>query len=402
MEDIRNDFPFLKRKIAGREIVYFDNAATTQKPKMVIDAIVKYYTHHNSNVHRGAHTVSREATEIFENSRKAVATFIGAEHEHEIIFTKGTTDSINLVAQSFCQKYLKQGDEIIVGAFEHHSNLVPWQIACEKVGASVKIIPVDANHELDISAFEKLLNQRVKIVAVNHISNALGNRNPIEKIISLSHSFNIPVLIDGAQSATHLPIDVKKMDIDFFTFSAHKMYGPTGMGVLYGKEKYLNAMPPYQSGGEMIKHVAYEKTTYNELPFKFEAGTPNIEGALGLQKAVEFVSSIGYEAIQKQEKQLYDYMAKRLQEVEGTKIIGSKKNVSSLVSFIVEGTHPYDVGTLLDQMGIAVRTGHHCVQPIMDFFGISGTIRASFALYNTIEEIDYTIDCLKKVVSMLR
>jgi len=398
---IREDFPILKREVNGKPLVYLDNGATTQKPKAVIDAIVNYYTDMNSNVHRGVHYLSQISTDAFEVTRRKVQEFIHAKHDYEVIITKGTTDSINLVATCYGQKYISEGDEVIISAMEHHSNIVPWQMICEVKGAILKVIPMTESGELDMEAYKSLLSSRTKIVAVNYVSNALGTINPVKEIIDLAHALDVPVLIDAAQAVQHLKIDVQELDVDFLAFSGHKMYGPTGVGVLYGKEEWLNNIPPYQGGGDMIKDVTFEKTTYNELPFKFEAGTPNIEAGITLNAAIDYINSLGIDNIKKYEDDLLNYATERLLEVDGLRIIGTAKEKSSVISFIVEGTHPYDIGVLLDKLGIAVRTGHHCAQPVMEQFQIPGTVRASLAVYNTKEEIDALVAGVKRAVMML-
>lgn len=398
---IREDFPILKREVNGKPLVYLDNGATTQKPKAVIDAILNYYTDMNSNVHRGVHYLSQISTDAFEVTRRKVQEFIHAKHDYEIIITKGTTDSINLVATCFGQEFISAGDEVIISAMEHHSNIVPWQMICEVKGASLKVIPMTEAGELDMDAYKSLLGPKIKIVSVNYVSNALGTINPVKEIIELAHAQNIPVLIDAAQAVQHIKIDVQELDVDFLVFSGHKMYGPTGVGVLYGKEEWLNKMPPYQGGGDMIKDVTFEKTTYNELPFKFEAGTPNIEAGIALNAAIDYINHLGLDKIKKYEDELLAYATERLKEVEGIKFIGTAKEKSSVISFVVEGTHPYDIGVLLDKLGIAVRTGHHCAQPVMEQFHIPGTVRASLAVYNTKEEIDALVAGVKRAVSML-
>ncbi|MEP7142160.1 MAG: cysteine desulfurase [Ferruginibacter sp.] len=401
VQKIRKDFPILDSKVNGRPLVYFDNAATSQKPWHVIKAIEHYYTDLNSNVHRGVHHLSQQATDAFEASRKKLADFINAKHDREVIFTKGTTESINLVAHSYGKQFVQPGDTIIISALEHHSNIVPWQLLCEDRKAVLKVIPINEKGELLLNDFKSMLDEKVKLVAVSYVSNSLGTINPVREIIALSHLHNIPVLLDAAQAIQHIPIDVQELDVDFLAFSGHKMYGPTGIGILYGKEKWLNQMPPYQGGGEMIKTVSFEKTTFNELPFKFEAGTPNIEAAICLGAAVDYINETGMENIQQYEHELLEYANEKLAEVEGIKFIGTADNKASLVSFIIDELHPYDVGLILDQLGIAVRTGHHCTQPLMDFYCIPGTVRASFAFYNTKEEIDTLTDGVKKAVSML-
>lgn len=401
IKTIREDFPILKREVNGKPLVYLDNGATTQKPKAVIDAIINYYTDMNSNVHRGVHYLSQISTDAFEITRRKVQEFINAKHDYEIIITKGTTDSINLVASCYGQEFISNGDEIIISAMEHHSNIVPWQMICEAKGAILKVIPMTEQGELDMEAYKSLLNPKTKIVAVNYVSNALGTINPVKKIIDLAHEQNIPVLIDAAQAVQHIKIDVQELDVDFLVFSGHKMYGPTGVGVLYGKEYWLNKMPPYQGGGDMIKDVTFEKTTYNELPFKFEAGTPNIEAGITLNAAIDYINKLGIENIKKYEDDLLQYATEKLQEINGLRIIGTAKEKSSVISFVVEGTHPYDIGVLLDKMGIAVRTGHHCAQPVMEQFQIPGTVRASLAVYNTKEEIDTLLAGLNRAIAML-
>lgn len=401
IEQIRAQFPTLKRKVYGKQLVYLDNGATSQKPQIVIDAISNYYENENSNIHRGVHLLSQEATTAYENARTIVQKYINAAHDHEIIFTKGTTDGINLVASSFGE-LLNAGDEIMISAMEHHSNIVPWQLLCERKKCILKVVPISTSGELLMDEFDSLLSSKTKLVAITHISNALGTINPIEEIITKAHSFGAKVLIDGAQSIQHTTVDVQALNCDFFVFSSHKIFGPTGVGVLYGKEAILNSMPPYQGGGDMIAKVSFEKTTYNELPFKFEAGTPHISGGIATGVALQFLASLDIEAIKKHEAELLDYAQTELLKIEGVRIIGTAKNKASVASFIVEGMHPFDIGTLLDKQGIAVRTGHHCTQPLMDFFEIPGTIRASFAFYNTKEEIDLFIMALKRSVSMLK
>ncbi|OIP05516.1 MAG: cysteine sulfinate desulfinase [Bacteroidetes bacterium CG2_30_32_10] len=397
---IRQDFPILKRTVYNRPLVYFDNAATTQKPQVVIDAISKYYEQDNANIHRGVHYLSQMGTQAYEESRKAVKTFINAEHDYEIIFTRGATESINLVASSFGKKYLKQGDEILLSGMEHHSNIVPWQIICEEKEAKLAVIPITDTGELNLTDIEKRFTDKTKLLAITHVSNALGTINPIKRLIDIAHKYNIPVLIDGAQAVSHLKVDVKELDCDFYCFSGHKVYGPTGIGVLYGKEKLLEEMPPYQGGGEMIRKVTFEKTEYSSLPFKFEAGTPNIADGIALKAALDYVSSIGLFNIALYEAELLHYATNQLLNINGLKIYGTAKEKAAVISFLLENIHPYDAGTILDKLGVAVRTGHHCAQPIMDWYGIPGTIRASFALYNTKEEIDGMIKSLQKVIEM--
>ena len=400
IQKIRADFPILSRTVNGKSLVYFDNGATSQKPQIVIDAIAKYYQEINANIHRGVHTLSQLATDAYEISRGKIQNHINAKFAHEVIFTSGTTHSINAVANGFAS-ILKPGDEVLVSALEHHSNIVPWQMLCEKTGAILKVIPMDVNGELIMAEYDKLVSDKTKIVTVNHISNALGTVNPIKYMIDKAHEFGAAILIDGAQAVPHLKPDVQALDCDFYVFSGHKICGPTGVGILYGKEAWLNKLPPYQGGGEMIKEVTFEKTTYADLPHKFEAGTPDIAGGIVLGTAVDYMNSVGFENIQQQELELLEYATKRLLEIEGLKIYGTAKEKTSVVSFNIEGIHPYDVGTIIDKLGIAVRTGHHCAQPIMNFFDIPGTIRASFSFYNTKEEIDVMVEAVKKAQMML-
>jgi cysteine desulfurase/selenocysteine lyase len=397
---IRADFPILSRTVNGKPLVYFDNGATSQKPQIVIDAIAKYYQEINANIHRGVHTLSQLATDAYEASRSKIQNHINAKYPYEVIFTSGTTHGINAVANGFAS-FLKPGDEVLVSAMEHHSNIVPWQMLCEKTGAVLKVIPMNENGELIMAEYDKLVSDKTKIVAVNHISNALGTVNPIEYMIDKAHEFGAAVLIDGAQAVPHLKPDVQALDCDFYVFSGHKICGPTGVGILYGKEAWLNKLPPYQGGGEMIKEVTFAKTTYADLPHKFEAGTPDIAGGIVLGTAIDYMNSIGFDNIQQQELELLEYATKRLLEIEGLKIFGTAKEKTSVISFNVGEIHPYDIGTIVDKLGIAVRTGHHCAQPIMDFFKIPGTIRASFAFYNTTEEIDVMVEALKKAQMML-
>ena len=397
---IRGRFPILKRKVNGKDLVYFDNGASTQKLQSVIDTVSNYYKEENSNVHRGVHFLSGLATDKFEESREVIRKFVGAKHAHEIIFTKGTTDSINLVANGF-RSLLKKGDEIIISELEHHSNIVPWQMCCEYSGAVLKIIPLKDNGELEIKKFESLLSEKTKLVAISHISNSLGTINPIKEFIEKSHKVGAKVLIDGAQAASHIPLNMQELDVDMYCFSAHKMYGPTGVGVLYGKEDVLNEIPPYQGGGEMIKEVSFKKTTYACLPHKFEAGTPNIAGVIAFKSAIEFISSLGFNTIAEHENNLLEYATKEILKIDGVKIYGTSENKSGIISFNIDGIHPYDIGVLLDKMGIAIRTGHHCTQPIMERFNIPGTARISLAIYNTIEEIDVCIASIKKAKQML-
>ncbi len=400
VDEIRKDFPILNREVNGYPLVYFDNAATSQTPKQVMDAIVDYYSNYNANIHRGVHSLSHEATDKYEGARRKIQQHFNAEKAHEIIFTSGTTHGINLVASGFAS-FLKKGDEILVSALEHHSNIVPWQMLCEKTGAILKVIPMNDQGELIYESFEELLSEKTKMVFLNHVSNALGTINPIKKIIDKAHEKDAAVLIDGAQAAPHIKADVQALDVDFYVVSAHKMCGPTGVGILYGKEEWLNKLPPYQGGGEMIATVSFEKTTYADLPHKFEAGTPNICGGIAFGAAIDYMNSISFKAIARYEDELLDYATLKLQEIEGMKLYGTSREKTAVISFNIEGLHPYDIGTLVDKMGIAVRTGHHCAQPIMDFYKIPGTVRASFSFYNTKEEIDRFIEAVKKAKSML-
>jgi cysteine desulfurase/selenocysteine lyase len=400
IQKIRADFPILSQKVNGRPLVYFDNGATSQKPKVVIDAISKYYEEYNANIHRGVHTLSQLATDAYEVSRKKIQEHIHAKFSHEVIFTSGTTHAINTVASGI-SSMIQAGDEVLVSALEHHSNIVPWQMLCERTGAVLKVIPMNEKGELVLSEYDKLLSDKTKIVAVNHISNALGTINPIEYLIEKAHQFGAAILIDGAQATPHLKPDVQALDCDFYVFSGHKICGPTGVGILYGKEEWLNKLQPFQGGGEMIATVSFEKTTYAELPHKLEAGTPNIEGGIVLGTAIDYLNEIGFENIATYEQELLDYATSKLMQIEGLKIYGTATNKASVISFNVAEIHPYDIGTIIDKLGIAVRTGHHCAQPIMDYYSIPGTIRASFAFYNTKEEIDIFVDALNKAVSML-
>lgn len=401
VDHIRQDFPILTRTVNNKPLVYLDNGATTQKPKQVIDAIVEYYTQLNSNVHRGVHHLSQLATDAFEVTRRKLKPFVNAAHEHEIILTKGTTESINLVAACYGRAFVGIGDEIIISAMEHHSNIVPWQMCCEERGATLKVIPVNDAGELDMDAYRSMLSNRTKMVAVTYVSNALGTVNPVKDIINLAHASGAPVLLDAAQAIQHLAIDVQALDVDFLAFSGHKMYGPTGIGVLYGKEKWLDAMPPYQGGGEMIKEVTFEKTTYNELPFKYEAGTPNIEAGICLTHAIDYINAIGLDQIARYEQELLAYATQQLLDVPGLRMIGTAQEKSSVLSFLLDGTHPYDVGVILDKLGIAVRTGHHCTQPLMDRYDIPGTVRASIAMYNSKADIDALVAGVKRAAAML-
>lgn len=400
VQKVRAQFPILSQTVNGKPLVYFDNGATAQKPEVVIDAITQYYSEINANIHRGVHTLSQLATDVYEASRNTIQAHLNAKHNYEIIFTSGTTQGINLVASSFAA-FLKEGDEVMVSALEHHSNIVPWQFLCEKTGAKLVVIPMNEKGELILSEFEKLLSDKTKIVAVNHISNALGTVNPVKYIAAKAHEVGAAVLIDGAQATPHLRPDVQDLDCDFYVFSGHKVCGPTGTGILYGKESWLNQLPPYMGGGEMIKEVTFEKTTYADLPHKFEAGTPNIAGGIVLGTAIDYMNGIGFDNIARYEQELLDYGTKRLLEIEGLKIYGTSENKASVISFNIEGIHPYDIGTIIDKLGVAVRTGHHCAQPIMNYFNIPGTIRASFAFYNTKEEIDIFVEAVKKAQIML-
>jgi len=401
VQKIRDDFPILDQMVHDKPLVYLDNGATTQKPLSVIDALENYYRKDNSNVHRGAHVLSDRATIAFEDARKTVQAFLNTRHSEEIIWTRGTTESINIVAQSFGQTFITKGDEIIVSAMEHHANIVPWQMLCERTGAKLKVIPVSDEGELDMAAFSEMLNPKVKMVSVVHVSNALGTVNPVAKIIKLAHEIGAKVLIDGAQSVAHFPVDVQALDADFYVFSGHKVFGPTGIGCLYGKKELLDQMPPVQGGGEMIERVSFEGTTYQGLPFKFESGTPNISGAIGLDAALKYLMALDRTALSEYEDDLLDYAHERAAQCEGMRVIGTAKNKAGVLSFLIDGTHPADIGMLLDQQGIAVRTGHHCAMPIMDQFAIPGTARASFSIYNTRQEVDALFDGIEKVKMFL-
>lgn len=401
VEEVRKDFPLLTRQVFGKSLVYFDNAATSQKPTAVLDALEEYYRKYNANVHRGVHTLSQEATEAYEQARQKVATYINAKHSHEIIYTRGTTESINLVAATFAKKFLKEGDVVLISGMEHHSNIVPWQMVCEDKGARVEAIAINEQGELLMDDFAKKLTDKVKFVSVTYVSNSLGTINPVRDIIQQAHAKNIPVLVDAAQAIVHLPIDVQELDADFLAFSSHKLYGPTGMGILYGKEEWLNKLPPYQGGGEMIKTVTLEKTTYNDLPYKFEAGTPDIAGAVGLGAAIDYINTLGRDNVFVAEDELLEYAMQELGKVKGLRFIGPQNNRVGSISFLLESFHPFDVGEILDKQGIAVRTGHHCTQPVMDFFCIPGTVRASLSFYNTKDEIDALVKALEKVRAML-
>jgi cysteine desulfurase/selenocysteine lyase len=401
ISSIRNDFPILNEVINGKQLVYFDNAATTQKPRIVLDALSGYYEHYNANIHRGIHHLAEKATFAFEESRRRLQKFINAPLAEQVIFTYGTTDSINLVAQTYGRKFLIEGDEIIISTMEHHSNIVPWQMLCEEKGCILRVIPINEAGELIMEEYEKMLSEKTKFVSVVHVSNSLGTINPVAKIIEMAHRVGAKVLLDGAQASSHLTIDVQALDVDFYALSLHKIYGPTGMGILYGKKELLEAMPPYRGGGEMIKEVTFEKTTYNELPYKFEAGTPNIADVVAAKFALDYVDTLGKENIAQHEHDLLVYATEAVREIPGLRIVGEAKEKVSVLSFVIEGIHHQDMGVLLDQQGVAVRTGHHCTQPLMNRFGISGTTRASFAVYNTVEEIDILIKGLHKVKKML-
>lgn len=400
IKKIRADFPILSREVYGKPLIYFDNGATTQKPRCVVDAIVDEYYSVNANVHRGVHFLSQQATELHEGSRETVRRFINARTSAEVIFTRGTTEAINLLAFSFGEEFMKEGDEVIISTMEHHSNIVPWQLLAARKGISIKVIPMNDRGELLLDEYEKLFSDRTRIVSIAHISNVLGTVNPVKEMIATAHAHGVPVLVDGAQSIPHIQVDVQDLDVDFFAFSGHKVYGPTGVGVLYGKEEWLDKLPPYQGGGEMIQSVSFEKTTFNELPFKFEAGTPDYIGTTGLAKALDYVSAIGLEQIAAHEHELTTYAMQRLGEIEGMRFLGEAAHKSSVVSFLVGNIHPFDMGTLLDRLGIAVRTGHHCAEPLMRRLGIEGTVRASFAMYNTKEEIDALVAGVDRVRKM--
>lgn len=397
----RTLFPLLDQQVYGHPLVYLDNAATTQKPRQVVETMSDYYLHLNSNIHRGTHHLAEVATERYEAVRRQVQQFIGAAHSHEIVFTRGTTESINLVASSFGQAFLHPGDEVVVSEMEHHSNIVPWQLVCQRQGARLRVLPFDEAGCLRVDQIASLLNEHTRIVAVNQVSNTLGTVNPVADIIAIAHEHGVPVLVDGAQGIGHMPVDVTALGCDFYCFSAHKMYGPMGCGVLYGRERWLDAMPPYQGGGEMIREVHFDGTTYNELPFKFEAGTPAVAEVLGLGSAIDFMQQVGIDTIAQHEQMLLDYATQQLQTLPGLRIYGTAPKKTAVVSFLIGTAHPYDTGTLLDKLGIAVRTGHHCTQPIMDHYHIPGTVRASFALYNTTEEVDQLVAALQRIAPML-
>ncbi len=399
--ELRDDFPTLKRKVNGKSLVYFDNGATSQKPNLVIDRISCFYQNENSNIHRGVHTLSQDATTAYENSRRKIKEYINAKLEEEIIFTKGTTDGINLVAHGFSRKFLKEGDEVLISEMEHHSNIVPWQMACEYSGAKLKVCPIDDRGDLDIKVFKTLLSEKTKLVAITHISNTLGTINPVKEIVDYSHNLNIPVLFDGAQSVPHMRLDMQDLNCEFYAFGAHKMFGPTGIGVLYGKKDWLEKLPPYQGGGDMIKNVTFEKTTYNELPHKFEAGTPNIAAGIGLGAAVDYLNEIDWNMVHKHEKDLLEYATNSISKIDGIRIIGTSESKIGVLSFVHKKAHHYDIGTILDQLGVAIRTGHHCTEPLMNRFKVTGTARASFAFYNTKQEVDVFISALKRALKMI-
>lgn len=401
IQSIRSQFPILSREVHKKPLVYLDNGATTQKPQMVIDAISNYYENINSNVHRGVHHLSQLATDAFEKARKSVQKFIGAESDKEIIITKGTTESINLLAFSFGEAFIEEGDEIIISEMEHHANIVPWQMLCERKKSVLRVVPVNEKGELLMEEFEKMLSHKTKMVSMAHISNTLGTINPVQQIVEIAHKAGAKVHIDGAQAVAHTPLNLKELDVDFYSFSAHKMYGPMGVGILYGKAELLSAMPPYMGGGEMIDQVSFEKTTYSDIPFKFEAGTPNVEATIGLEAAIQFLEQYGMENIKSSENELLDYAQTQLEMIEGLRIFGQADHKASVVSFLLDGIHPFDAGTIIDHMGVAVRTGHHCAQPLMDKFEIPGTIRASFSIYNTKEEVDKLVEAILKAKQML-
>lgn len=399
---MRELFPILDSQAYGKPLIYLDNAATTQKPQCVVDALVDYYRHLNSNIHRGTYHLAIQATEAYEQVRRQVQQFIGARHSHEIVFTRGTTEAINLVASSFGRRFLHDGDEVIVSGMEHHSNIVPWQLACEQVGATLRVIPFSDDGVLDIEAYKSLFNANTRIVAVSHVSNTLGTINPVRQMTEIAHAHQVPILVDGAQAVAHMAVDVQQLECDFYCFSGHKMYGPTGVGVMYGREELLNEMPPYQGGGEMIQEVTFPRTTYNELPYKFEAGTPNIADVVALGAAISFMQQTGIGNIEHHEQELLRFATDEMRNIPGLRIYGTAPDKAAVISFLIGSSHPYDVGTLLDKLGIAVRTGHHCTQPIMDRYGIPGTVRASFAIYNTREEIDAFVKALKRIAPMLQ
>ena len=397
---IKSDFPTLNQKISGNYLIYLDNAATTQKPVSVIEAIENYYKLINSNIHRGVHTLSAKATKAYEDARSRVAEFINAKDRKEIIFVRGATEAINLVAHSYVKPILNEGDQIIISQMEHHANIVPWQIICEEKNAELRIVPINNKGELILSEFENLLNEKTKFVSINHVSNTLGTVNPVEEIVRIAHSKNIKIMIDGAQAVQHMPLDVTKIDSDFYCFSGHKMYAPTGIGVLHGRMELLEGMPPYQGGGDMIKSVTFEKTIYNDIPNRFEAGTPNISGVIGLASAIEYLTEIGMEDIYKHEKDLLDYATQKIKKIEEVKVIGNSSEKASVLSFVIDSIHPHDIGTIMDKHGVAIRTGHHCTQPIMDFYGIPATARASFGIYNSKQDVDEMINAIEKTIEV--
>lgn len=402
VQKIRDEFPILHQEVNGKPLVYFDNAATTQKPLRVIKALTEYYSGYNANIHRGIHTLAEKATSAFEDTRKAVKEFINASEVEEIIFTYGTTDGINLVASTFGRAEINEGDEVIISSMEHHSNIVPWQMLCEEKGAKLKIIPINEKGEIIFEAFEKMLSEKTKLVSIVHVSNSLGTINPVKEVIAKAHEYGAVVLVDGAQASAHIEIDMQDLDCDFYVFSMHKLFGPTGAGILYGKRSLLEAMPPFRGGGEMIKEVTFEKTTYNDIPYKFEAGTPNIADVVAIRKALEFVGEYGKDNIGKYEEELLQYGNERIQTVPGLKLIGTAENKITVISFIIEDIHHFDIGMMMDAMGVALRTGHHCTQPLMDVYKVEGTVRASLSLYNTFEEIDIMVEGLKKIVERLK
>ena len=401
-QNIKSDFPILSQKINGHELVYLDNAATTQKPKVVIDSINEYYRKTNSNIHRGVHTLSQKATEHYENARNKIANFINSESEKEIIFVRGATEAINLVANSYVRPLLNQDDEIIISQMEHHANIVPWQMICNEIGAKLKILPMNQKGELIVNKLENIINEKTKFIAINHVSNSLGTVNPIEHIVKIAHKNKIKILVDGAQAIQHIPIDIRKINADFYCFSGHKIYAPSGIGVLYGKKELLDEMHPYQGGGDMIKSVTFEKTIYNDVPNKFEAGTPNISGAIALGTAIDYVTTLGIENIAKHEAELLEYATKKISKISGIKIIGNAKNKASVLSFVIENVHPHDVGTIMDAKGIAIRAGNHCNQPVMDFYSIPATARASFAIYNNKEDVDKLMESIEKTIEVFK
>ena len=399
-DSIKSDFPTLNQKISGNDLIYLDNAATTQKPITVIEAVERYYKLINSNIHRGVHTLSAKATEAYEDSRSRVADFINAQDRKEIIFVRGATEAINLVAHSYVKPLLNEGDQIVISQMEHHANIVPWQIVCEEKNAELRVVPINNKGELILSEFENLLNEKTKFVSINHVSNTLGTVNPVEEIVRIAHSKNIKIMIDGAQAVQHMPLDVTKIDSDFYCFSGHKMYAPTGIGVLHGRMELLEGMPPYQGGGDMIKSVTFEKTVYNDIPNRFEAGTPNISGVIGLASAIKYLTEIGMDCIYEHEKGLLDYATQEIKKIEKVKIIGNSSDKASVLSFVIDSIHPHDIGTIMDKHGVAIRTGHHCTQPIMDFYEIPATARASFGIYNSKQDIDRMINSIEKTIEV--